>query len=169
MFRIDGHVGFQRDSLSTDFPCGTRYERDSNGLARQEVRLYNAYASAIPAYQPCLVRYDGDEETNPYVISGSATSGTAIFERVVVPQTAVPASSWGWFTIAGYCTALVEGTDDVAKDDYLQFAADTLTGLVKEAAISNAVCGIARAAQAANSAVATEVYLLGERTQNDES
>jgi hypothetical protein len=50
------------------------------GLARKEIRLYNAYASTIPVGHPCLVRYDGDEETNPFVVSGASASGTAVIE-----------------------------------------------------------------------------------------
>jgi hypothetical protein len=120
MFQIDGHLACQRDTLSTDRPNQIRIERDSNGLARKEIRLYNAYASTIPVGHPCLVRYDGDEETNPFVVSGASASGTAILEIFCTPQVAVPASSWGWFTIEGYCQALVEGTTDVAKDDFLK-------------------------------------------------
>jgi hypothetical protein len=166
MFQIDGHLACQRDTLSTDRPNQIRIERDSNGLARKEIRLYNAYASTIPVGHPCLVRYDGDEETNPFVVSGASASGTAILEIFCTPQVAVPASSWGWFTIEGYCQALVEGTTDVAKDDFLKLVIATTSGVIKDTATqpgtANSV-GIARAAQTANSAVLTDVYLIGER------
>jgi hypothetical protein len=170
MFRIDGHLGNQRDTISETHPGKTRVLRDSNGLPREEIWLYNNYASAIPAYQPCLVRYDGDEEKNPFVVSGAAASGTLVVERVVVPQVAVPAASWGWFVIGGNCTCLVEGTSDVAKDDYLRAAAATHGGLTKDGtALSHTACGIAREAQAANSAVAILVYLLGERVSIEQA
>lgn len=166
MFEIEGHLGFQRDSLSTDTPCATRVERDANGLARKEIRLYNAYASAIPVYQPCLVRYDGDEETNPFVVSGASASGAIAVDYVVVPQKAVPASSWGWFTIAGYCTCLVDGTTDVAKDHFLCASVQKPGGLSRDGtgtvpSVNKAA--IAREAQTTNSAVAIAVYLLGDR------
>jgi hypothetical protein len=132
MFQIDGHLACQRDTLSTDRPNQIRIERDSNGLARKEIRLYNAYASTIPVGHPCLVRYDGDEETNPFVVSGASASGTAILEIFCTPQVAVPASSWGWFTIEGYCQALVEGTTDVAKDDFLKLVIATTSGVIKD-------------------------------------
>jgi hypothetical protein len=166
MVTYAGHLGFQRDTLSTDIPCAVRIEVDSAGLRRTEIRLYNAYASAIPIGHPCLVRYDGDEETNPFVVSGAAASGTTVIERFCTPQKAVAASSWGWFTIGGYCQALVEGTTDVAKDDYLKLVIATTSGLIKDTGTqpgtANSVA-IARAAQATNSAVLTDVFLIDER------
>ena len=166
MIGIDGHLGFQRDSLSLDFPGGTRVMRDSNGLYRKEIRLYNAYASAIPVGHPCLIRFDGDEETNPFVVSGASASGTAVVERYCTPVVAVAATSWGWFCFEGYCEALVEGTSDVAKDDFLKLAIATTSGLIKDTGTQPGTansCAIAREAQAANSAVLTDVFIIPER------
>lgn len=166
MFEIDGHLAVQRDSTTSDYPCAIRIERNADGLARKEIRLYNAYASAIPVGQPCLVRYDGDAITNPYVISGAAASGTAVSEIVAIPQAAVPASSWAWFAIAGYVSGLVEGTTDVAKDHPLQFCAATVSGLTRSGTGTipgGDICGWAREAQTTNSAVLVQVYLQGDR------
>jgi len=172
LVEFDGHLAFQRDTLSTDFPCATRVVREiTTGLPRIECRLYNAYATAIPAYSPCLIRYDGDEETNPYVVSGGAASGTAIVERLFVPQEAVAASSYGWFAYGGYCTCLTVGTTDIAKDDYLQYVTSITAGLIKDGTtLTTTLCAIAREANATDTVgTNTLVFLPNEKFSVDQS
>jgi hypothetical protein len=126
--------------------------------------LYNAYASAIPIGQPCLLRYDGDEETNPYVVSGAAASGSAAVEILAVAMSSIPASSWGWFCIGGNCNALVEGTTDVAKDHLLRLSVQKPTGLVRDGTGTVplvSTCAVAQAAQTSATATLTGVYLIG--------
>lgn len=166
MYKIDGHIANQRDTLSLTSPGKTRQERDATtGLPREEVWLYNAYASALPAGHPCLVRYDGDEETNPFVVSGASVSGTAVVEEYCTPVVAVPATSWGWFTIAGYCQALCVGTTDIAKDDYLKLVIGTTGGLIKDGtSLSANTVAIARAAHTTDTTpTLVDVYIIPQR------
>lgn len=168
MFQIDGHLACQRDTLSLDRPGQIRIERDATtGLARKEVRLYNNYASAIPVGHPCLVRYDGDEETNPFVVSGATASGTVVIEYYCAPQVAVPASSWGWFCIGGNCQVLTVGTTDIAKDDYLKLVIGTTAGLIKDTGTAPGTANSVAIAQEANAAdtvgTLTHVYIIEDR------
>lgn len=164
MMKIPGYLAKQRDLHSFQGAGQVRSQTDASGLVRNEIWLYNAYASAIPVGQPCVVRYDGDEETNPYVISGVAVSGAVQVEQVVVPQVAVAASSFGWFCFEGYCSCLVDGTTDVAKDHLLCISVQKPGGLSRVGTgiiPVTASCAMARAAQTTNSAVATDIYLFG--------
>lgn len=165
---FNSHVP-QRDTLSTDSPCTTRIVRDATtGLPRREVRLYNAVGSALVAGRPYVVRYDGDEETNPNVIT--PVSGTLQVDRVVIAMEAVATTSWGWFCIEGYCNALVEGTTDVAKDDFLKIkVGTTAVGVIKDGtALTDRSVGISTAAQAADAVVSTLIFLIGERVICDQ-
>lgn len=132
-----------------------------------EIRLYNAYSSAIPAGHPCLVRYDGDEETNPFVVSGATASGTVVIERYCTPQASVAATSWGWFCYAGYCSALTVGTTDIAKDDFLKLPIATTAGLIKDTATQPGTansCAIAREANTVDTVgTSTLIFILDER------
>lgn len=111
-----------------------------------------------------VITYDGDEESNP-TFSAPATSNT--YQQIAVSPKAIDVSVDGhyhWFQIKGDCEALVEGTTDVAKDDFLEvlngedsFKKDATTRSTNSVAI-------AQEAQAANSEVLTNVYLLGDRT-----
>lgn len=165
MIGIDGHLAFQRDTLSETHPAATRVMRDSNGLYRKEIWLYNAYASAIPAGQPCLIRYDGDEETNPFVVSGAAASGAVAVERLVVASASIAATSWGWFVYEGYCEALIEGTTDVAKDHLLRFTVQKPTGLCRDGTAAVplvSTCAVAREAQTNATATLADVYIINK-------
>lgn len=136
---------------------------DSSGNVsgyQKQVLLYNATGGACVAGAVYMVNYDGDEETNPSVIAEVA--GTANREMVVATA-ATASTAWGWFVYAGYVDAMVEGTTDVAKDDYLKIVEATdADAFIKDGTTLTADSfAIACAAQAANSAVLTKVFLLG--------
>lgn len=165
MLTIPGHLASIRDTLTYDQPGHVRVQVDSSGRYRREVRLYNAYASAIPSGHPCLIRYDGDEETNPFVVSGASASGAIPIDRYCTPQASVAASSWGWFAFEGYCQALTVGTTDIAKDDYLKSAVTITAGLMKDGTTLT-VNSFAIACEANTTdtvGTSTLVFLLGER------
>lgn len=144
---------------------------DSNGVADGTggfaVRLYNG-GSALTNKATYMVDFDGDEETNPKI---TACVATTVDVTVVVAASAVAASSWGWFFFKGYCDVLVEGTTDVAKDDYLKLlTGTTATALLKDGTSRTTdSIAIACAAQASNSEVSTKVYLFGDKVDIDAS
>jgi len=129
-------------------------------------RFIYAYVSAdVSAGQVGVISFDGDELNNP-------TFGTpatlAVYQYIAVAPKALDVSEDGyymWFQIKGDAEALVEGTTDVAKDDFLEVL-NGETSFKKDHATRsiNSVC-IAQEAQASNADVLTNVYLLGERVQ----
>jgi hypothetical protein len=160
-------IAAPRDALSLDHPGEIRERFDSNNLRRVEMRLYNAAATTVLGgwYE---LAFDGDEETNPKVItiaSGAASGAvTGAIQYAVVATEVVATGNWSWFVVQGNYSALVEGTTDVAKDDYLKFATGTsTTAPIKDSSTvrSTTSVAIARAAQTANSAVLTDVYIFG--------
>lgn len=129
---------------------------------REEVQLYNA-GSALTQYGLYEVFAGGTAATapNPRVqaIGGSVSNRQRVF---CVTTQAHAASAWDWCVVRGNCTALVEGTTDVAAGDILKPVASQVY-LVQDHATVPTVSGMARAhaAQAANSAVASAIYLMG--------
>ena len=165
MYARQGVVGF--DSLSNDSPLQAEwrtYDGDpSLGLQCLAVRLYNGTGAATVKGRVYRVAFDGDEETNPSALA--VVTLASVYQHVVVALEAVPTASWGWFAIQGYVDAFVEGTTDVAKDDFLTcndatdddaFIDDTTARTVNSMAI-------ACAAQADNSAVLTRCFVFGDR------
>lgn len=131
--------------------------------------LYNGSGGAHARGTVHKVVYDGDEETNPKVVACTNTAN--LYQEVAVAYEAAGGGSsiadatFGWYVVQGYVEAFVEGTTDVAKDDFLQVAvgtdADAFIG--NTSARTTGSFGIACEAQAANSAVLTDIYLFGER------
>lgn len=149
----------------------TEFTTGSDHLPQCVIRAYNGTGSALTAGRPYILTFDGDEETNPSVavatasMTGEVTSGSAL-RRVVVALKATANATWDWFAIQGYVNCLVEGTTNVAKDDYLELVpASTATALQKDAALGNTSVAIACAAQEDNSEVLCRVFLLGERVR----
>ena len=124
------------------------------------VKLYNGTGGALALGTVCMVNWDGDEETTPTAIA----LATATPPRdVVVAAEAIADVTYGWFVQEGWVEALVEGTTDVAKDDFLKCTSGTsTTAFIKDGTtITAASAAIAAEAQAANSAVLTKVFLMG--------
>ena len=108
-----------------------------------------------------LVRsYDGDEEYNPKALAAA----TATFGQKIVVASEDQGSTAGfqWCIIEGNCEALVDGTTDVAKDDFLEVL-NGADGLTKDGSSrSGGSVAIAREAQTTNSDVLTDVYVFSE-------
>lgn len=108
-----------------------------------------------------LVRdYDGDEESNPKAVA----SATSAFPKKIVVATQDQGTSAGfqWCVVSGECQALVDGTTDVAKDDYLEVL-NGADGLIKDGTARTTVsCAIAREAQATDADTLTDIYLFPE-------
>ncbi len=124
--------------------------------------VYVYVASGTAKGQPMILAYDGDEETNPKT---AAPATNTAFEAFVVFPTAAGADAFQWCQLRGDAEVLVDGTTDVAKDDYLEVI-NAGTALIKDAT-SRGVGSVAIAQEAltTNAATLTNVYLLGEAVQ----
>lgn len=123
--------------------------------------IYAYCAAAETRGKVRVITFDGDEETNP--TAAAPATETTVYQTVGVATVSTTAAGFLWYQIKGDCEALVEGTTDVAKDDFLEvlngetsFKKDGTSRTVNSVAI-------AREAQASNSSVLTDVYLLGDR------
>lgn len=173
------------DGLANDAPGKIRWVQNKgtdqsghtdtenvDGTGHWEIRAYNAKGSACTANECLHLTFDGDEETNPKVIAFTDANNDN-FRRLVVATEATADATFGWFAFAGVFDVLVEGTTDVAKDDYLMLDTNS-TGGVNSLVTSggtvetNSTVAIACAAQAANSKVATRCYLLGQAKTCDQ-
>lgn len=155
------------DSQTTPYqPVKTRwveYLNPTTGVQeghQLQVFLYNATGGALTQYATYMVDYDGDEETNPKVIAAATATPP---RDIVVAQEATATASWGWFACVGYTQCGVEGTTDVAKDDYLKLTSGTsAVAFIKDgSSYTTSSHAIATEAQTTNSVVNIKVYLLG--------
>lgn len=130
---------------------------------REEVKLYNGTSGTLSQYGVYEVFFGGTAATAPNPRVQAIGAGVANRGRIfcVATQATVDAT-WDWFVTRGNCTCLVEGTTDVAAGDILKPVASQVY-LVQDHATVPTVSGMARAhaAQAANSAVASAIYLGG--------
>jgi hypothetical protein len=142
------------------------YTNSDNTLGRKRW-LYNGTGAATVAGKFYTILEDGDEETGPKVIAADAVA--TVQRECCVAEAAVASGAFGWFFIEGWCSAYVEGTTDVAKDDYLKIAVgagptDAAFAAIKDGTSeTQASVAISSAAQATNSGVLTRVRLLGKR------
>ena len=103
--------------------------------------------------------FDGDEETNPKAVA-VATSALTNNKIVVASKDQGATAGFQDCIVKGYCEALVDGTTDVAKDDFLEVI-NGADGAVKDNATRSANSfAIACEAQATDSDVLTDVYVL---------
>lgn len=140
-----------------------------DGTGAQGARRWQGVNEYVYAYVPAsaakgaayVLTYDGDEETNPKLV---AAATLAVYQEVVIVlETQGSAAGFAWVQVRGNCEALVEGTTDVAKDDFLELL-NTETSMKKDATTRSVnSIAIAREAQASNSAVLTDVFLIGDR------
>ena len=127
---------------------------------REYVYAYAAAAETVGKVR--VITFDGDEETNP--TAGSPATETTVYQQTGVATKTTTAAGFLWYQTKGDAEALVEGTTDVAKDDFLEVLT-TETSFKKDGtSITTNAVAIAQEAQAANSSVLTNVYLLGVRT-----
>lgn len=80
--------------------------------------VYIKVPATTKAGTPLVVTYDGDEEI---MVSGVAPATLAVYQEIaIVPRLAGSVAEFMWCQTRGVCSALVNGTTDVAKDDYLE-------------------------------------------------
>lgn len=106
-----------------------------------------------------VVTYDGDEETCPQLVAAATLAVYQEYAVVLANQGAT--AGVAKVQTKGHAYMLVEGTTDVAKDDYLELLNTEKSAKKDATARSVNSFAIACAAQATNSAVLTEVELLG--------
>lgn len=107
-----------------------------------------------------VITFDGDVATNP---TAAACATSSVYQLVGIATKTTTAAGFQWYQYKGDAEALVEGTTDVAKDDFLELLNTEVT--MKKDGASRTVnsIAIAQEAQAANSDVLTNVYLIGDR------
>lgn len=120
-----------------------------------------AYIQASTAQgEAQVLTFDGDEAT---AVKCADAATLAVYQEVGIVLAAHTSAEYGWVQVAGKCEALVEGTTDVAKDDFLEVLNTEVS--MKKDATTRSVNSIAIAceAQAADSDVLIDVILLGGR------
>lgn len=143
--------------VETEDGTGAQGSRIAQGSVEKEY----VYVDGVYAKGSVLViNYDGDEATNP---KASTAATLAVYQKICVLKAATTAAGFQWVQTRGKCEALVEGTTNVAKDDFLEIL-NGETSFKKDATTrsTNSVA-IACEAQESNSAVLADVFLLGER------
>lgn len=148
----------------------TRSKETLDGTGAQGSRKVVGMNEYLFAYVPAsavkgevyVVTYDGDEETNPKLI---AAATLAVYQEVAVVLKDQGASAgFNWVQTKGKVGMLVEGTSDVAKDNYLEVLNTEKSAKLDHASVRSVnSIAIACEAQATNSAVLTDVILLGGR------
>jgi len=143
--------------IGTEDGSGMQGSRVSNGM-NEKIWAYIQASTAKGEVQ--VISYDGDEAT---AVKCADAATLAVYQEVGIVLEAHTSAEYGWVQVKGKCEALVEGTTDVAKDDYLE----VLNGEVslKKDGSARTVNSIAIAceAQASNEDVLTDVILLGGR------
>lgn len=115
------------------------------------------------AGRPMVVTYDGDEAT---LVKGVAPATSSVYQEIaIVPRLIGSAAEDVWCQTRGICEALLDGTTDIAKDDYLEVL-NTDTALSKDAT-TRSVYSVAIATEAYTDTpdALYTVMLLGDRVQ----
>ena len=117
--------------------------------------------ASTPAGTPLKLSYDGDEESNP---KGAVPSTDASVKHLIVfnPTLVGSSAEFQKCQYRGDADILVDGTTDVAKDDFLEVI-NAGTGLIKDGTTKTVQSvAIAQEALTTNANTKTNVYLLGE-------
>lgn len=133
----------------------------------RQVRLFNDRGSACVVGGVYMVDFDATVAQNLKV--ATCVAETSVQRQVVVASAATADQTWGWFTFAGYCDALVDGdTTDVAAGDYLKITAGTNADAFIGNTTSRTVDSFAIAMAANTSTEALKlVFMLGDPADVD--
>lgn len=161
-FRAPGYAQ-PRSSGAADAPLAIRYISDASGNIGFQQRLFYPTGSALSVGQTMKVAYTGAVTGCPNVIT--PVSGTVAVDQIVVAVNATVSGTWDWFWTYGFCNALVNGTTDVAINDYLLMKIGTsANGFTKDgSAITASTLAVAKAASTADSDNLTLIFLMGWR------
>lgn len=123
--------------------------------------IFMYFTAAVTAGVPYVVDYDGDEESNPK--NAAPATSTTVYQRVVFPTETTTAAGWQWAQFRGDAEVICNGTDDIAKDDYLEVI-NAGVALIKEGTTKGeGSIAIAQEAFTTNSTGLVNVFLLGNR------
>lgn len=123
--------------------------------------VFMQFPAATKAGAPMVVTYDGDEEV---MVKGVAPATLAVYQEIAIcPRLIGSAAEFAWGQVRGICEALVNGTTDIAKDNYLEVinGADNL--VYDSTARSVNTVAIAVDAYADSTDALATVQLLGDR------
>jgi hypothetical protein len=135
--------------------------RETSGLPRWEILAYNGTGGALVANACYVLSYDGDEETNPKIITAAAVASV---RRLLCVATAATAdTAIDWVVIEGYYSVRCDGTTNIAKDDFLKLAPGTdADALIKDGtSLTEASVAIAREAFETDANGNAACYILG--------
>jgi hypothetical protein len=151
---MGGELSRPKETLDGTGLLGARKRIGKN----EYVYCYIPAAKAKGEFQ--VISHDGDEEYSPKV--GDAAT-LAVYQEVGVILETHTVAGYAWVQVAGVCEALVDGTTDVAKDDYLEVLNGAVNAVKDGTARSVNSVAIAREAQATDEGTLTDVELLGGR------
>lgn len=144
----------------------TKETLDGTGLlgARKRVGKQEFVYVYIPAAKAKgelqVITYDGDEEYSPKLADAATL---AVYQEIGVVLEEHLSAGYGWVQVKGVCEALVDGTTDVAKDDFLEVLNGAVSAVKDATTRSVNSVAIAREAQTADEGTLTEIELLGGR------
>lgn len=144
-------------------------EVDTTGKGKQGSRkrvgvneyIYMQFPATTAKGRPMVVTYDGDEEV---MVKGVAAATLAVYQEIAVcPKLIGSAAEFAWGQVRGICSALVNGTSDVAKDDYLEIVNGADNFIIDSTVRSTNSVAIACEAYTASTDALKTVQLLGDR------
>lgn len=150
---MGGELSRTKETIDGTGLLGTR-----KTVGKQEfVYVYIPAAKAKGEFQ--VITYDGDEEYSPKLADAATL---AVYQEVGVVLEAHTEAGYAWVQVKGVCEALVDGTTDVAKDDFLEVLNGSVNA-VKDGTLSIHSVAVAREAQTTDAGTLTDVELLGKR------
>lgn len=144
-------------------------EVDTTGKGKQGSRkrvgvneyIYMQFPATTKAGQPMVVTGDGDEEV---MIKGVAAATLAVYQEIAVcPKLIGSSAEFAWGQVRGICQALVNGTMDVAKDNYLEILNGADNFVLDSTVRSVNSVAIACEAYTDSTDALKTVHLLGDR------
>lgn len=142
---------------------------DVTGIGMQGARkrvgvneyVYMQVPATTAAGTPLIVTQDGDEEV---MVKGVAPATLAVYQEVaIVPKLQGAAAGFQWCQVRGICKALLDGTTDIAKDDYLELVTVETALIYDSTARSVNSVAIACEAYTSTTDALKTVNMLGDR------
>jgi hypothetical protein len=122
--------------------------------------IYCYVAASVAQGTPLVLTYDGDEESNPKT---AAPANLAVYQLIVFCPELTAAAGFYWCQFRGDAEILVDGTTNVAKDDFLEVINGGVALIYDATTVKVGSVAIAQEARTTDSAGLCNVYLLGFR------
>lgn len=128
-----------------------------------KLSVFAYIAANVAVGTPLFLQYDGDEETNP---KGTVpATDTAIGQFIIFPTELSTTAGFQWCQVRGDAEVLCDGTNDIAKDDFLEVINAGVALILDGTSRTDHSVAIAQEAYTTNAAGLVNVYLFGERCQ----